>query len=208
MNEDIGSVTKAIQTLHSHSLSNEACLSNEAAQLLWERYFQKLCGFVEGHIYARNRRKMSSDEIACDAFMALLDGVLKGRFEKVRNRDELWQMLTLIASRRTINAQVKVDRPKHGSGKVFGESAFGSSGLNNLVDFVQRDLGPQDAVMLQDLSQRLLDCLPNEQARRVALLRLAGYSNAEIAKEIERTERTVESKLSMIREVWSKVLEE
>ncbi len=195
-----GSVTRALNELNSPSQSEQA------VQFLWERYFNRLCGFIEGQLYARHKRITSADEVASDAFLALLDGVKKGRFHSVRNRDELWQMLTLIGVRRSVNVRIKHNRQKNGGGKVQGESAFGSRGMGDLADFIQRELSPSDYVELQEMIEELLNQLPNEQVRQVALLRMSGYSNAEIAERIGRVERTVELKLKLIRSIWSRSL--
>jgi DNA-directed RNA polymerase specialized sigma24 family protein len=124
----------------------------------------------------------------------------------VRNRDELWQMLTLIGARRSTNVRIKHDCQKNGSGKIQGESVFGSRGMGDLADFIQRELAPEDYIELKEMIEELLNQLPNQQVREVALLRMSGYSNAEIAEKIGRVERTVELKLNLIRSIWSKSL--
>jgi DNA-directed RNA polymerase specialized sigma24 family protein len=201
-NSQPGSVTNALHELHSPS-QNE-----EAVRFLWERYFNRLCGFIEGQLYSRHKRINSADEVASDAFLALLDGVKQSRFHSVRNRDELWQMLTLIGARRSTNIRIKHNRQKVGGGKVQGESAFGSRGIGDLADFIQRDLSPDDYVELQEMIEDLLSQLPDSQVREVALLRMSGYSNSEIAEKIGRVERTVELKLKLIRTIWSQSLED
>jgi DNA-directed RNA polymerase specialized sigma24 family protein len=196
-----GSVTNALVELNSPS-QNE-----QAIRLLWDRYFHRLCGFIEDQLFARHKRVTSADEVASDAFRALLDGVKASRFHSVRNRDELWQMLTLIGSRRSTNVRIKHNRQKNGEGRVVGESALGSQGFGNLADFIERDLSPVDYVELQETIEELLNQLPTQQVRQVALLRMSGYSNAEIAEKIGRVERTVELKLNLIRSIWSRSLE-
>jgi DNA-directed RNA polymerase specialized sigma24 family protein len=195
-----GSVTNALHQL------NSPAHGEEAARFLWERYFNRLCGFIEGQLYPRHKRVTSADEVASDAFLALLDGVKHSRFHSVRNRDELWQMLTLIGARRSSNVRVKHNRQKNGDGKILGESVFGSRGMGDLADFIQRELSPTDYVELKETIEQLLNQLPNHQVRQVALLRMSGYSNAEIAAKIGRVERTVELKLKLIRSIWSQSL--
>jgi RNA polymerase sigma factor (sigma-70 family) len=194
-----GSITRAVEGLR--------CNDDSSTQLLWERFFAKLCDFAETKIYKRNRRHLEADEIATNAFMALVEGVRARRFEKVRNRDELWKMLVLIAARQTINAQKRIDRAKRGAGKVQGSLAFGEQGIESVVDFVKRDLAPDVAVQLQDLSDQLLLRLSNDELRAIALLRMAGFSNAEIAQKLQLSERTIERKLAAIRSCWAEYLE-
>jgi DNA-directed RNA polymerase specialized sigma24 family protein len=61
-----------------------------------------------------------------------------------------------------------------------------------------RGLGPEAEAVAREEFTRLLAVLP-EDLQRVFVLRLEGYTNAEIAAEIGRVERTVELKLRAIR---------
>ena len=191
-----GSITAAL-----HDLEN---MDAQAAQLLWDRYFERLCAFSEGRIYRRHRRLVAPEEIASDAFLALVHGVQQKKFEKVRNRDELWQMLTLIASRLIIQAHKHHGREKRGGRfkRMSGSNSSSSTG-HSLVDFLQDDITPDSIVELEELSQGLLELLPSDQLRQIALWRMAGYSTAEIATELNCTGRTVERKLAMIRTIWN-----
>ena len=49
---------------------------------------------------------------------------------------------------------------------------------------------------------RLFNLLDDKEQRRIALRKLEGYSNEEIAAEIGRSLPTVERRLKMIREIW------
>ena len=197
--ESAGSITNAITALGNYD--------PQAAQLIWDRFFQRLCAYAETLVYKRHRRLLTSDEIAASAFMALVEGVREKRFEKVRNRDELWQMLSLIAARKAINFQKQLDRAKRGNGQVKGDSAFGTMGINGVVDFIQRDLAPETGAQIQELSQQFLQRLPNDELRNVALWRMAGYSNAEIAEKAGCVVRTIERKLNLIRKIWTELIE-
>ena len=197
MSSPRGSITEAIIAIGKHD--------NSAAEAIWHRFFERLCNYAKSKIYDRHQRLVAPEEIASNAFMALFTGLRENRFEKVRNRDELWQMLTLIAARNAINEREKIQTQKRGGGKVGGSSAFGAQGINNVQDYVQRDPPPEVYVEIEELSQRLLRNLPSDELRNVAIWRMAGYSNAEIAEKLGKTERTVERKLNLIRGIWSEL---
>jgi DNA-directed RNA polymerase specialized sigma24 family protein len=50
--------------------------------------------------------------------------------------------------------------------------------------------------------QALMGRLPNAEVRTVALRKLEGYTNAEIAKRLSCAESTVERRLRVIRTLW------
>jgi DNA-directed RNA polymerase specialized sigma24 family protein len=56
---------------------------------------------------------------------------------------------------------------------------------------------------LRDDCRTLLDALDDDQLRHIALLKLEGYTNQEIAVKLDCVERTVERKLERIRRKWS-----
>jgi DNA-directed RNA polymerase specialized sigma24 family protein len=53
-----------------------------------------------------------------------------------------------------------------------------------------------------DECRRLLDKLRDDSLRRVALLRMEGYTNDEIARELRCSLRTVARKVELIRRTW------
>ena len=61
---------------------------------------------------------------------------------------------------------------------------------------------PELAAQAADEVQRLLGMLPKEEVRSVALLKLEGCTNAEIADRLGCAEVTVERRLSLIRSLW------
>jgi DNA-directed RNA polymerase specialized sigma24 family protein len=56
--------------------------------------------------------------------------------------------------------------------------------------------------MMAETCQELLDQLPDESLRKLAILKMAGYPNREIAEQMDVTLRTIQRKLDQIRNVW------
>lgn len=52
--------------------------------------------------------------------------------------------------------------------------------------------------------ERLLDVLGDEQLRQIAIWKMEGFTNAEIAEKCGRVIPTVERKLQRIRGIWSR----
>ncbi len=58
------------------------------------------------------------------------------------------------------------------------------------------------AALVADELQALLARLDDEMQRAVALLKIEGFSNPEIAEKLGRPLRTIERKLALIRKIW------
>lgn len=193
---DMGSITRAIVDLGGHD--------DQAAEKIWRRFFEQLCEYTEKRIGQRHRRHFDEQDVANSAFFVLFDGIKKGRFSQLNSRDELWQLLTLIASRKACNARKHFDRQKRGGGKVVGGGALSEVARDQLVGFMNSQVQANNYDQLEQTSEDLIRLLPDDSLRRVALLRLAGQSNVEIAAELGCVTRTVERKLHLIRLIWSR----
>jgi len=92
---------------------------------------------------------------------------------------------------------------------VVGESAFpaadstwGEPGLGSLAG---SDPSPEIAAIVAEETQRLLGELEPE-LQRIALAKMEGYSNPEIAVRLQISVRTVERRLHLIRRIWEQEL--
>ena len=75
----------------------------------------------------------------------------------------------------------------------------GACAIGRVPDF---EPTPQFAAEVQETLARLLDCLADDQLRRIALAKMHGYENREIASQLDLSLRAVERKLSLIRRKW------
>ena len=89
------------------------------------------------------------------------------------------------------------------AGRVAGEALLGSLGAEGVLDqLVCRAPTPEFAALFADECRHRLDSLRDESLRRLALLKMEGYTNAEIAGQLNCGLRTVDRKLELIRKTW------
>ena len=100
---------------------------------------------------------------------------------------------------------------KRGAGALRGESVFAdfvdedqAGGIGNVLG---NEPTPELAALATEQCTRLLDLLPGDEYRAIALWKLEGFTNDEIADKIPCAPRTVERKLGKIREFWQQALE-
>jgi DNA-directed RNA polymerase specialized sigma24 family protein len=122
----------------------------------------------------------------------------------LQDRDDLWRLLVVITARKAIDQVHHQRRHKRGDGAVQGESAWGDpSEAAGIEQVVGSEPTPEFAVQVAEQCQRLLERLGDDSLRAVALRKMEGYTNAEIADEFRCGLRTVERKLRVIRSLWA-----
>ena len=177
-----------------------------AAQRLWERYFDRLVRLARAKLGAMPRGAADEEDVALSAFHSFCQGAARGRFPRLDDRDNLWRLLVTITARKALDQVQRQARKKRGGGRVpvgsartGGEDDADGAGLEQVVG---REPTPQFAAMVADECRRLLAALGDETLRRVALLRMEGCSDEEIAARVDCSLRTVSRKLALIRKAW------
>jgi DNA-directed RNA polymerase specialized sigma24 family protein len=174
--------------------------------MLWARYFDRLAGLARRRLSERTRRVADDEDVALSAFDSFFRGVADGRFPRLSDRDDLWQVLVMITERKAIDLIRRATAEKRGGGAVRGDSVFDTpdrSGSSFGMDQIaSTDPDPAFAAMFADECQRLMGRLTDPLISRLVLLKLEGLSNEEIAATIGRTVRSVQRKLETVRRIW------
>jgi RNA polymerase sigma factor (sigma-70 family) len=178
-----------------------------AAQQLWERYFSRLVGLARTKLRGVRRGAADEEDVALSAFDSFSRGLAQGRFPRLDDRQNLWDLLVVITVRKAIDLRQRETRQKRGGGKVAGESVLdgllgpeeGGVGIEQVVG---AEPTPALAAQVAEQVERLLALLPKEEVRTVARMKLEGYTNAEIAERLGCADATVERRLALIRSLW------
>jgi DNA-directed RNA polymerase specialized sigma24 family protein len=178
-----------------------------AFQKLWKRYFRRLVGLARKRLHGTPRCAADEEDVALSAFDNFFRRAREGRFPKLLDRNDLWQLLVLIASRKASNL-AKHERRQRRNGKASYASALaggdGSGEGRLFANLIGHDPEPAVAAQLVEDYERLLDGLGDDALRSVAVWKLEGYTNKEIAAQLGRAPATVERKLRLIRDAWEK----
>jgi len=178
-----------------------------AAQQLWERYYVRLVDYCRKKLGDHPRRVSDEEDVAVSAFTSFYRGAEEGRFPRLDDRDDLWQVLVMIAARKAATLIQHEYRQKRGGGRVRGDSVLAdgstSGGPRGFELVIGNEPTPEIAASVAEEYGRLMELLDDGTQQSIARLKLEGYSNEEIAKEVGWSLRTVERKLLLIRTRWS-----
>jgi DNA-directed RNA polymerase specialized sigma24 family protein len=179
----------------------------DAAQKLWERYFRRLVGLARKKLRSAPRRAADEEDVALSAFDSFCRGVEQERFPKLNDRLDLWQLLVVLTARKASDLAQYERRQKRGGGAVLDEAALpspaDSSANQAALDQIEGPTPtPAFVAQVAEECRRLLERLDSPELRDVALRKVEGYGNEEIAAQLGCGLRTVERRLCLIRSIW------
>jgi RNA polymerase sigma factor (sigma-70 family) len=114
---------------------------------------------------------------------------------EVAGREELWRLLAA----RTISRGIDLIR-RHRPAKVLAD--------DEVAQLLTREPTPSEAAELADECRRMLDSLKEPELRQIALWKVEGYTHEEIAARLDCVPRTIDRKVSRIRQLWKHELED
>jgi RNA polymerase sigma factor (sigma-70 family) len=181
----------------------------EAVQRLFERYYERLVGEARRWLKRAPAAPAADEEdVAQGAFASFCRRAAEGRFPRLYDRNDLWQLLLVIAFRKTCNQMVHERRRQPQGGRVLHASALaaGPDGDESALfaDMISQGPRPEMVAQTAEELQRLLVGLDSDELRRVAVWKMEGFTNEEVAAKLGRGVATVERKLARVRRRWEK----
>jgi DNA-directed RNA polymerase specialized sigma24 family protein len=194
------SVSQLIDALQKEDVS-------VAQTALWRRYYTELVRRVSQRLGRQFRRAADEEDVALSTMDSFLCGMREGRFPDLRNRKELWNLLLTIADRKVIKHRKREKSAKRGGGTVVSMTCLATDVADGAVQFDPIDAGPTEeelAIVVAEMTEGLGDRV----LRLIAVRRLQGFTDQEIAAELGVTERTVIRKRRRIQAIWQRELAE
>lgn len=178
---------------------------SEAARQLWDRCINRLIGAARKRLRNLPRHAADEEDVAVSAFDAFFQGVKDQRFRRLENREDLWQVLTMLAERKAIAVMRRELADKRGGGLNRGESVFEKLIAESSVAGGIDQVADPDPAIVDGFTQEvreMLEGLDDELLQKIAMKKLEGYTNREIAQQLDIALRAVKRKLQLIRQKW------
>lgn len=175
--------------------------NQEAAAEVYERFARRLIAFARTRLNQRLRQKVDPEDIVQSVFKSFFVRQAGGEYD-VQNADSLWGLLALITIRKCGRKAVHYFAARRDAGRDVGNPADAEA--SSLWEAVSHEPTPEQAALLTDTVERLMQAL-DPREREILTLSLQGASTAEIAAEVQRSERTVRRVLEFVREELEKM---
>jgi DNA-directed RNA polymerase specialized sigma24 family protein len=178
----------------------------QAAGPLWQRYFHRLVSLARTVLKAAPRRLADEEDVALSAFDSFFRGAEQGRFPNLDDRDGLWRLLVVLTQRKAAHLKRDECRLKRGGGAVLDQAALARAvggGEGELDAALAEGPTPDFAAQVAEECERLLRRLDDPGLRALAVSKMEGYTNEEIAAQLGCCVSTVERRLRVIRRVWT-----
>jgi DNA-directed RNA polymerase specialized sigma24 family protein len=186
-----GSVTRLIGMLKNGD--------EDAAQQLWQAYSQRVIELARARLRPTSRALADEEDVALSVFETLFRRAERDQFPRLSDRDDLWQLLFVLTVRKSISLKRRQGRQSRGSGRVQSLSDLDSGDLEMVIG---AEPTPELAAQVAEECGRLLERLSDPTLRSVALWKMDGCTNLEIASRLGCVEQTVERKVRSIRRIW------
>jgi DNA-directed RNA polymerase specialized sigma24 family protein len=155
-------------------------------EALWTLYRPRLLALARKRLLGTSVGLGQEEDAVLSALAAFFCGVQRGRFPRLHDRNDLWNLLVAITRHKIVDLLMRESRQPSGS-----------------MDGGQQIADPTPPPDVHLRLQELLDLLGDARLRAVAWSKLEGYTNEEIAATLGWTVRTIERKLRLIRSIWT-----
>jgi RNA polymerase sigma factor (sigma-70 family) len=169
---------------------------SQAFQRLWHHYFEALVHRARRYLTGRRPRGFDEEDVALSVFAGFCRAVTEGRFPDVTGRDHLWRLLLKMTADKAVDKLRSEDRQKRG-----GHTHVDQMTSDALEQLVGDSPTPAFVALVAEQCDRLLGSL-DDDLRVVAVAKMEGCTNKEIAGQLDCSVSTIERKLALVRKIW------
>ena len=162
----------------------------DTAKQIVKQYEARLGALVRSRLDVRLKNRVDAEDVLQSAFRSFFRRAEAGEFQ-FEDWNGLWALLAQIAVRKSYRQSVHHRAQRRDVRREQATEADGDSGRTWETE--GRQASPEEDASLQEILELLVGALKDEKQRQAVILRLQGYSLAEIAEmpEIGLSQRTL-----------------
>ena len=177
--------------------------TDSAARYIWDRYRRPLQSLASAELGDSPRSVSDDEDVVIRAFAAFLRRTREGAYGTMQTRDDLWRLLVTIT-------RTYAWKQSRFLGRIRRRMTIKDPRANErmLTQLASSCPPPDVLASVSDSLRVLIDRLEDPELKEVAMGRLNGLTNEELAAKQSRSVRTIERRLVLIRNVWNEQIAE
>ena len=184
--------------------------NRQATHELWRRYFDRLVRLARQKMRGGRQEAVDGEDVALSAFDSFCRAAENGRFPDLADRDSLWRLIVQITVRKVVTQRRRETRQRRGGGRELSEATLRGPACDDdpqlLASIAGNEPTPEFVAMMAEEVDRLLQLLEDAQLKQLAIGKMEGFSNADMAQQLGCSLRTIERRLRLIREKYAQEL--
>lgn len=184
----------------SHWIDQAKDGNSVAAHQLWHHYYDRLIRAARQNLRGQNQGMADEEDIVVSVFESFYRAAENGRFPDLSGRDDLWRLLLTMSARKIVDKRRHDRRQRRGAGAKLRSIEQPGGEDEAVIQVIGNEPTPDMVLMMTESFERLLAHLGVGQLRDLAVGKMEGFSNAELAIRFQCSERTIERRLHLIRE--------
>jgi DNA-directed RNA polymerase specialized sigma24 family protein len=162
-----------------------------AVQEVWDHYFGRLVALARRTLANSPQGASDEEDVAQSAFKSFCLRAQAGRFPKLVDRDDLWKLLMTITLRKAFRNRRREAKRLSADPQALAAELASQTPHPAITAGVTEEL------------RRLFGKLEDPVLTGIALMKLEGLTNRQIAKALDLSVATIERKLQVIRHLWA-----
>jgi RNA polymerase sigma factor (sigma-70 family) len=166
----------------------------EAARQLFEQYVDRLVALARRRLSRNLAGRVDPEDIVQSVFRTFFGRLKEGRFH-LEEKDDLCKLLVRITVHKTLRQVAFQKAAKRDPTQETGQE---DAGREHVFALLSREPGPEEEVaFLDQLEHFLAEMRPED--RKILEMRLDGYNNEEIARELKISDRKIRRVMERVR---------
>jgi DNA-directed RNA polymerase specialized sigma24 family protein len=173
----------------------------QAAFDLWERFFHQLLSHCRLRLRPNKKAIRDEEDIVLSAMKSFCFGLRRGQFPDLVGEENLWRLLMTIVMRKIADNHQHQSRRKRDQSRTQSLTDAFVNG-DSIASLIDREMSPELAAECSEEVEQLIGSLQHEDLKSIAVMKMEGFTNQEIAHQIRCSLTSIERKLRTIREIW------
>jgi RNA polymerase sigma factor (sigma-70 family) len=166
----------------------------EAARQLVDRYLDRLVALARRRISQRLASRLDPEDVVQSVFRTFFFHAKEGKFQ-IKDQDDLCKLLMRITVHKVLK---QVEHHTAGKRDPHLETEQGNRTLARMHELLSKDPTPEAQVIFLDQLEHVVSQL-GPTPRKILEMRMQGYSEKEIAAELDISDRTIRRVLERVR---------